>query len=155
MISTQIVQTSVNVILNSPSQEYTHQTIVLHFEFVNVIHTMSLPFILYILHRLSSQKVNHMTVKIVLQECKHFLIFTATTQKLIFLKFLSRCSVDVSKCTVSIVFKSWAYSFLRKCRFKIAIFSHHSKSFTLTLPWHLTGCGDADPHNSLKSASSA
>ena len=23
------------------------------------------------------------------------------------------------------------------------------------LPWHLTGCGDADPHNSLKSTSSA
>ena len=24
-----------------------------------------------------------------------------------------------------------------------------------SLTWHLTGCGDADPHNSLKSASSA
>ena len=25
----------------------------------------------------------------------------------------------------------------------------------IVIPWHLTGCGDADPHNSLKSASSA
>ena len=30
-----------------------------------------------------------------------------------------------------------------------------SESFINWYAWHLTGCGDADPHNSLKSASSA
>ena len=29
------------------------------------------------------------------------------------------------------------------------------RTFVLITTWHLTGCGDADPHNSLKSASSA
>ena len=32
---------------------------------------------------------------------------------------------------------------------------HFSRVLTHVDPWHLTGCGDADPHNSLKSASSA
>jgi len=61
-------------------------------------------------------------------------------------------SIISEKCVVTPQFSLWILIALAKiCFFR----SHKPHKNIVVLAGHLTGCGGADPHNSLTSASSA